>query len=622
MSDHNNFLSNYNKDRAQEPEPETQAEDTEQDALETPETAPDTAEPETAQASVPEEGQEAVAVSVEEADALPEDEAVEGDKAQMSVQEPKAYKYEQKSGFKKPEHRGKGTSATDRKKTNKIIGLAVGGAVVIGLVILLVALLGGGTELPDFTDWTIADVQLWARDNSMLLQTEQAYSDEFAADKIISQDKEAGTRIKRGDFVRVTVSQGPDLSVLLPLPDIMTMTVQEIEKWAADNFMTKVRITTEYNETVPTGHVIRYEINDNTIVDQVRRDTPIYIIASKGSESEVATIEVPDFKIKSLAEAYDFATQNGITLTVREEFDDYVPAGTVISQSVKEKEKVSRGSEIILVISKGKMVTVPDFSGYSKERATAVATGLGIPLTVVERYSGSAVNKFLSQSIAAGTIYETGDYLELNYSLGNKIVVASFVGQTQDAIEAWALELNEKGASIKISVTTTNSSQPKGTILHQDKANSSIGIKNTIRITVSAGAVVYVPDFSSGAGGTYESAVTREKAIAMCEELGLIPVFAQGGNAGALPGAVWAQSIGAGTEVAQGTAITLTFAPTQTRSVPDFTKESPENHKGTFSFKTEYVDDPSGTSGAIVGQSVAAGTTAVMGTTITVYKVP
>ncbi len=89
MSDHNNFLSNYNKDRAQEPEPETEAaEDTEKDALETPEPAADTAEPETPQASAPEEGQEAVAVPVEEADTLPDDGAVKGDKAQMSVQTP------------------------------------------------------------------------------------------------------------------------------------------------------------------------------------------------------------------------------------------------------------------------------------------------------------------------------------------------------------------------------------------------------------------------------------------------------------------------------------------------------------------------------------------------------
>lgn len=621
MSDHNNFLSNYNKNRAQEPEPKTQVGEPAPDALETPETAEGIAESEEPQLVAAEDEPEAAAAIAQEA--AIEDKAATEDKAQMSVQAPKTYKYEQKSGFKKPEHRGERAAGADRQKTNKIIGLAVGGAVVVGLVILLVALLGGGVELRDFTDWTIADTQLWARENGVMLQTEQAYSDEFEADRVITQDKAAGTRIKKGDFVRVTVSLGPDLSIQLPLPDIMSMTVQEIEKWAADNFMSRVRITTEFNETVPAGHVIRYEINDDTVVDQVRRDTPIYIIASRGSESEVATIEVPDFKTKSLAEAYSFAAQNGITLTVKEEFDDYVPAGTVISQSVKEKEKVSRGSEIILVISKGKMITVPDFSGYSKEKATAVATGLGIPVTVIERYSGSAANRFLSQSIAAGSIYQAGDYLELQYSLGNRIVVASFVGQTQDAIEAWALELNEKGASIKISATATNSSRPRGTIIYQDKANASIGIKNTIRITVSAGAVVYVPDFSSGAvSGNYESAVTREKAIAMCEELGLIPVFTQGGNASALPGAVWAQSIGAGTEVVQGTAITLTFAPTQTRSVPNFTVESPDNYKAVFVVKTEHVDDPSKPSGTVVGQSVAAGTTAVMGSTIIVYVVP
>ena len=48
--------------------------------------------------------------------------------------------------------------------------------------------------------------------------------------------------------------------------------------------------------------------------------------------------------------------------------------------------------------------------------------------------------------------------------------------------------------------------------------------------------MVYMPDFISGASGTYDTAITREQAIAMCEELNLVPEFKEGSQSGVLPG--------------------------------------------------------------------------------------
>ena len=79
----------------------------------------------------------------------------------------------------------------------------------------------------------------------------------------------------------------------------------------------------------------------------------------------------------------------------------------------------------------------------------AVANQLGIPITIRERYSSYPVGAFISQSIKAGSEYNTGDILEINYSLGNEIVIQSFVKTNRDLIEKWAKELNAQGASIK-----------------------------------------------------------------------------------------------------------------------------------------------------------------------------
>jgi beta-lactam-binding protein with PASTA domain len=542
---------------------------------------------------------------------------------------PPSFKYEQKSGFKAPERRESAAPVTDDRKKKIIIASAAGGGVLLIIVIVLIALLTGGIPVIDLVGRTQTEAQLWANQNNLNLQATEVFSDDVEAGTIISQETKAGTRVAKNSFVNITVSKGPDLDVTLELPDLMNMTKDEVDAWATENHMTKVRVTTEYSATVAAGKVIRYEINDNTVVgNEVKRDTPVYVIVSKGIDTTVEQVEVPDFKTMTLSECYVFANDHGLTLTVTEQYDDYIAEGSIISQSVKATEKVAKGTEIKLVASKGKKIEIPDFSDYTKEMAQSVATGLGIPVTIVEKYSSASEGSFISQSIPAGTIYEKDDYLELNYSLGNKIVVPSFVGQARDVIEAWALDLNNKGARITISATETNSNQTAGTIIYQSPANTSIGVKKTISITVSKGKVIYMPDFISGASGTYDTAITREQAIEMCEALKIVPVFKEGSKSGVLPGAIWAQSTAAGKEVPEGTKVTLTFAKSKSEGMPDFYGKTQQQalqlgekkFKIVFAVSATYVDGVP--EGYVVSQSVAKNTTTAYGTTVTLYTNP
>jgi len=549
------------------------------------------------------------------------------------------YRYEQKSGFKTPTRWESaalppdGSGAQNRKKLIIILSAA---AVALIILIALLLALTGGTPVENLAGRPLTQAQVWANQNGLNLQVTEVYSDEVDAGVIISQETPAGTRLKKGGFVNVTVSMGPDLSVTLTLPDLMSMTKDEVEAWAKANHMTKVRITTEFSDTVPAGKVIRYEVNDNTVVgNDVRRDTPVYVIVSKGIDTTVDMVEIPDFRTMTLSECYVFANDNGLVLSVTEQYDDYISEGSIISASVKPKEKVPRGTEIKLVASKGRKIVIPDFSDYTRDAAMSVASGLGIPVSIVEKYSGSAVGAFISQSIPAGTVYERGDYLELYYSLGNKIVVPSFVGQTLDAIESWALDLNSKGARITVSSTTTNSSQPAGTIIYQTPVNTTVGVKKTITVTVSKGQVVYVPDFFSGAYSDYSVAFTREQAIARCEELKLVPEFKPEAKSGVLPGAIWYQDLTPGKEVAEGTKIVLKYspAPAELLTVPNFT----EMNKTEGQIKTEHpeylkqfhlvymlaeANDSSRPANVVISQSVPAGTKVPYGTMITLYTNP
>ncbi len=529
--------------------------------------------------------------------------------------------FKQESGFKKPERSGPRPQENTDNKRLKTLLIAGGGALVVIAIVLVIVFSGGGVEVIDFTNRPLTDAKLWANENGVMLSEKQAFSDTVKDGNIIEQDILAGQKLPRGSFLTLTVSLGHDMSVMVPLPDLKSMTADEVQKWADDNFMSKVRISAEYSADVAEGKVISFTVNDTTVVDEVRRDSSILVIVSKGPEEAAATVKVPDLKEKSLAECYTFAKENGLVLTVKEEYDDYVPAGTIMSQSVKKDQMVAKGSEIVLVVSKGKMVTVPDFSAYTKEQATALTTQLQLPVTITEKYSSSSTGRLISQSIEAGSVYKAGDLLELTYSLGNKIVLASYVGQTRDALESWAQGLNDQGARITIKATEAKSNQPRGTIIYQDKSSTSVSYKTTINITVSAGNVVYVPDFTGPQDSNYNNAITREKAIKMCEEAGLIPVFVQDGSSGALPGEIWSQSIEPGTEVNEGTTITLTYRPAGTVIVPNFVNENKtteiskllEAHRSKLDI--QFADGIK--EGTVVSQSLAADSTVAAGSVIT-----
>lgn len=552
-----------------------------------------------------------------------------GAEAPAPVAAPVSRRYEEKSGFVRT-RRGDTGAPSNRGGPNLLVPVIIGAVVVIGIVAGLIWYLNRGIDVIDFAGWSLNDAQLWADAKGVNLQVDEQFDDKVDSGKIISQNPAKGEKTSKGSFVKLAVSKGHDLTVELPLPDLMNMTGDGVQAWADQNFMAKVRVTTEYSSDVAAGKVISYEINDNTVVDKVTRNTPIYVVVSKGPEDLAAVlITVPDFKVKTISECYSFANENGLVLEVVEQYDDYAPKGGIIAQSVKADEKVRKGEKITLTVSKGKKITVPDFSAYSKAMATAEATQLGIPMTAVDKYSGEPAGDFISQSIPADSVYEDGDVLELDYSLGNTIVVANYVGQTRDAIETWAKGLNDLGASIKISATNTQSESPKGTIIYQNKANTVIGIKTTIRITVSLGKAVFAPDFVAPEGSGYDVAVTRDEAMAMCEAAGIVPVFVSEKKAGRLPGEIWYQSVAAGREVNEGATITLKYNPANTQvTVPDFKGMTQDeilaggyNMKFSLTFVVADVH-VEGYDGTVYKQSVPVGTTVVVGSAITVTISP
>ncbi len=501
------------------------------------------------------------------------------------------------------------------------ISFGLVGIVVIAIIIY-VFLAMGKTEVSDFTNWTKADFMLWAQENEITPQTEEQFSDTVDSGKIISQSVVAGDNVKKGDIIKVVLSTGPDMSKEFDLPDIMSMTKAQIDSWATENKMGKVRISSEFSDDVPLGEVIKYEINDDSVVDKVKRSTPIYIVVSKGVEdASTVEIKVPDFKTLDIAASNLFAKENGLVLTIEEVYDDYVPKAGIISQSVAAEEIVYEGDEIKLVVSKGPKKFMPSFSSLTQEQATGKAGQLGITATIVRKYSSVSEGRLISQSIKEGELIDEDTMVELKYSLGNKIPITNYTGMQKFELDQWVNEKNAQGAELSIKTTYTQNDLASGTILQQDKKDVYINKGTAISVVVSSGKTLFTPDFVAPDGAKYDSAITREKAEAMAKDKDIVLVFVEENNSSRLAGEVWHQSISAGSEIKAGSSIILKYNPVEkTLVVPSFIDKTQAEVQQMAEANNLNIEFQLGNASEVVhNQSIAPNTTVAYGSKIILY---
>ena len=544
--------------------------------------------------------------------------------------------YREKETFQKPAngYPSRNSYQADREYERKrrmknTITVALTIFSITAVIITIIILTSGKITVPNFYGWKRNDFMLWAGENGVLSQIDEQYNDNVESDLVYSQNPAEGTKIKKGDFVKVVISKGPDPTIEFALPDLMNMTSTQIEQWAQENKMSKIRITGENSDTVPLGYVIEYEINDNTVIDKVKRDTPIYIVVSKGPEAVTQKdITIPDFRTMGVSETVIFAQENGLLLTIDKQYDDYIPANSIISQSAAKDSILHQGDSIRITVSLGRKVTMISFKQFSRDEAPSAASQLGITYSIEERYSSSSKGRLIWQSIEEGTEIKPDMHLELRYSLGSQIFIGNYVGSPKSSIEKWLLDENALGARATLNFTYTQNAADPGTIIQQSIADTFIYRDKTIDVVVSLGAIMYAPDFVAPAGSSYDKAITREKALDLVAGMDVTLVFVQENNPARLPGEVWYQSVAAGTEVKAGTTITLKYNPPGTTvDVPDFTGKTEAEVKLMAEYAKLTVTFVQGEydinyAGKVYGQTIAKYTTVAQGMAITLYVSP
>lgn len=165
----------------------------------------------------------------------------------------------------------------------------------------------------------------------------------------------------------------------------------------------------QFSETVPSGQVIA---TDPGVGQRVRKSDPVKVTLSKGPER----IPVPDVVGQPLDQARQALTGARLTPgTTSEQFNDTVPAGSVVSVAPGVGQQLAVNSPVALVVSKG-MVPVPNVVGLSKDDATKALEDAGF------KAQSSGLNLFgagkvTGQSPQPGQPRPQGSSVTINFGL-------------------------------------------------------------------------------------------------------------------------------------------------------------------------------------------------------------
>lgn len=399
---------------------------------------------------------------------------------------------------------------TFKKRQRKKIG-------IIAAIVVIVIALGSFTyyqlshvKVPDFTGKEISEARSWGTEEGVRIEAKQVYDFDTDVNHVISQDVAADKKIKKGKTLTLKSSLGADPEETISLPDFSTLDKDAAQDWIDENKAENVSLVEAFDAKIEKGSFIKQETaNKELDLTQYKRKDRMTVYYSKGAETFEKNIEVPSFVGKANSEVTDWAKKNEVKIKTVKDYSDSVAKENVISQETEKGTKIAKNDELVIHLSKGKALVVPDYSLYTMEQATSIADNK-IPVVIKNLYSADySYGQFISQSVEAGKQFDEDADLptvEVVYSQGQPYLKDLRGSVTEgDLPKLFFDEYQSKGAQVYYSVYYVDSSQPKGTVVEMSCYGQFIAMETTIYIGISLGNLEGTPVGDPTAGVSDES---------------------------------------------------------------------------------------------------------------------
>ena len=368
--------------------------------------------------------------------------------------------------IKAPEHVVTKDEKFHKRKLMKygIIGTA---SVAIAVLVFFLVRMLNSVEVPDLVGQEYEPrVQTWALSNQVAVQSQPAYSLEFAEGIVMAQNREPGSSMARRSVIIVTVSEGPNMDEEITLPDnLEEMTRGQITTWQRENHV-NITFRDEASAEVETNYVIRVEVPAAVDIDNFLRRDSLIIYISTGPE----TVQIGNMTGNNREQVNTFIENNPlIDVEIEYVAHETIARGTVLRQSHAPGTRLSSGETFTLTLSGGDPVIVPNFVNISRTVARGMTGGEGeVAVDFQERYHPTVpLGRLISQSVEAGGEIFGDETVTVIYSLGRPWI-ENMAGQFENQIAEAFAEFAEKGApNLSFSVVFVDSYLPRGTIVSQ-----------------------------------------------------------------------------------------------------------------------------------------------------------
>jgi serine/threonine-protein kinase len=251
----------------------------------------------------------------------------------------------------------------------------------------------------------------------------------------------------------------------------------------------EVTIVSRVDASVPRDRVIS---QDPAGGDRAREGSTVTLTVSGGP----GQVGVPPLQGLSQADAEQKLQQAGLKPRVHKQNSDTVPSGSVIGTRPAAGTVVDKGSEVELLVSKGKAkVKVPDVMGLASNTAQDNLKQAGLGATVVKKTSKSETpGTVIAQDPAAGSTVPKGSVVALTVAKKPPQVTVPDVTTTHPTEADARTTLTQAGLKVKVTHRTVIDPAQNGKVVDQTPAaGKQVAKGSTVTIVVGEGAATPTP---------------------------------------------------------------------------------------------------------------------------------
>lgn len=395
----------------------------------------------------------------------------------------------------------------------------------------------------DFSGKDISEVMTWAKEEEITIHQVYENSDTIEKFKIIRQDVDAGTPLKKVDQITVTISDGPSPNEDANIPNMIGWNIDKALRYIDSNHLFRVTIDFEFHNDVKRDIIFSQNIEST-----VKRTEPLNLKVSLGRENEFQYVTMVNLVGLDEFHATTWLKRNRIAYNIEYGYSDDYEEGIVIKQKDKKGKvlDVTKKAQTTITLARTHDITIPDFNSMSISEIELWAVDNRLKLTLIEQYDENIKKgKVIESSRLRGDTIDVGDSIKVVISKG-AVYMPKFT--SAEAFRKWA---DEGGISYIMDYQFSTEYKSGELISSSHEENQLIKNSDTVQLIISQGGTATVPNFSG---------MNKSSIATACKNANLLCEYTYEANSSIEKDQIIRQSMRPGSTVPEKTTITITLS--------------------------------------------------------------